>query len=241
MTIGEKIIAELNKQGKSQKSLAQYIGVSDTAIGKWKTKPQDIKFENVVKASEFLGISLNYLAYGKEPSIPTEYKKLILSYQKLSPENQQMALRLLDTMYDVQTENENRSQIETTTIKCSPEKVSAGKGFELYDTSDWKNWETKTVLKTSYSDKASYALIIDGDSMEPKFHSNDVVLVKQQDSVDIGEICIYTIAGQGFIKKFGGDRLISLNKEYKDIMLSDYNVDEIRCCGLVLGTTEIVD
>lgn len=74
MTIGEKIIAELNKQGKSQKSLAQYIGVSDTAIGKWKTKPQDIKFENVVKASEFLGLSLNYLAYGKEPSIPTEYK-----------------------------------------------------------------------------------------------------------------------------------------------------------------------
>ena len=100
MTIGEKILVELNKQGKSQKSLAKYVGVSDTAIGKWKNKPQDIKFENVVKASEFLNVSLNYLAYGKEPSSPRITTRLCFvysgcSFRKHSGQNSAIAFLLL--------------------------------------------------------------------------------------------------------------------------------------------------
>lgn len=226
MTIGEKILVELNKQGKSQKSLAKYVGVSDTAIGKWKNKPQDIKFENVVKASEFLNVSLNYLAYGKEPSIPREYQKLISTYKTLSPDNQNMALGVLEAMYDVQC----RNNIECITIKHSIYKVSAGKGYSLDD----EDWEEINVVRTSESEQADFAVTVDGDSMLPDYKDGDIVLVKQQDTIELGQIGIFTMNNnQGFIKESGVNCLISHNPEYDDIIPTENDI--IECNGLVLG------
>ena len=226
MTIGEKILVELNKQGKSQKSLAKYVGVSDTAIGKWKNKPQDIKFENVVKASEFLNVSLNYLAYGKEPSIPREYQKLISTYKTLSPDNQNMALGVLEAMYDVQC----RNNIECITIKHSIYKVSAGKGYSL----DGEDWEEINVVRTSESEQADFAVTVDGDSMLPDYKDGDIVLVKQQDTIELGQIGIFTMNNnQGFIKESGVNCLISHNPEYDDIIPTENDI--IECNGLVLG------
>lgn len=226
MTIGEKILVELNKQGKSQKSLAKYVGVSDTAIGKWKNKPQDIKFENVVKASEFLNVSLNYLAYGKEPSIPREYQKLISTYKTLSPDNQNMALGVLEAMYDVQC----RNNIECITIKHSIYKVSAGKGYSL----DGEDWEEINVVRTSESEQADFAVTVDGDSMLPDYKDGDIVLVKQQDTIELGQIGIFTMNNnQGFIKESGENCLISHNPEYDDIIPTENDI--IKCNGLVLG------
>lgn len=71
--------------------------------------------------------------------------------------------------------------------------------------------------------------------MLPKFEDGDRVLVREQPSVNIGDICIYILAGDGYIKKFGGDRLISLNKDYDDILLKDFDLDDIICRGLVIG------
>jgi len=46
-------------------------------------------------------------------------------------------------------------------------------------------------------------------------------------------INIFIINGTGYIKKYGGDRLISLNAEYEDIVFSEF--DDIRCVGKVIG------
>lgn len=235
MTIGEKIIAELNKQGKSQKSLAQYIGVSETAIGKWKTKPQDIKFENVVKASEFLGISLNYLAYGKEPTIPTEYKNLISSYKKLSPENQKMALGLLEAMYDVQTENEKRKNIKIIQVKFMPDTASAGQGTSLWNDG---NGDYIDVIETPESLEADYAVKVEGESMLPDYNDGDIVLVKEQTDIEIGQVGIFTINhSKGYIKEYGTDRLISRNPEFDDIFPTDDSI--VECNGVVIGIAEL--
>lgn len=107
--------------------------------------------------------------------------------------------------------------------------VSAGPGVYLDDS-------TAEVIsipeneKTSYTD---YALKISGNSMEPKYHDGDILLVQDTDSVEIGELGVFILDGNGYFKKFGGDRLISLNTEYGDILLRDY-VDAV-CCGRVIG------
>ena len=90
-----------------------------------------------------------------------------------------------------------------------------------------------TILDTPQARKATFALTIEGDSMMPDFENGDIVLVRQQDAVDVGQICIYTIDGKGYIKKYGGDRLISLNDDYDDIIFKDYQ--NIHCQGLVIG------
>ena len=67
----------------------------------------------------------------------------------------------------------------------------------------------------------------------PRFRDGDIVLVEDTDSVEIGELGIFVLDGNGYFKKYGGDRLISLNPEYNDILLK--NFDEVACCGRVVG------
>ncbi len=71
--------------------------------------------------------------------------------------------------------------------------------------------------------------------MEPIYFDVDIVLVKEQPSVDLGQIGIFSIDDNGYIKKFGGDRLISLNAEYDDIEFSNYDEERIQCFGKVIG------
>jgi len=53
--------------------------------------------------------------------------------------------------------------------------------------------------------------------MQPKFNDCNKVCVVNQQSVEIGEIGIFVINGDAYIKKLGKGRLISLNEKYKPI------------------------
>ena len=107
--------------------------------------------------------------------------------------------------------------------------VSAGTGVYLTDT------ESVDINIPDNPDTADadFALRIKGNSMEPKYRDGDVLLVEECDSVEYGELGIFILDGDGYFKKFGGDRLISLNPDYEPILLK--NFDEIVCCGRVVG------
>ncbi|MCQ2354280.1 MAG: helix-turn-helix domain-containing protein [Clostridia bacterium] len=80
---------------------------------------------------------------------------------------------------------------------------------------------------------ADFALRISGNSMEPKYHNGDILLVEDTDAVEVGDPCVYILDGNGYFKIFGGDCLISLNPEYGRIMLKDF--EQVNCAGRVLG------
>lgn len=107
--------------------------------------------------------------------------------------------------------------------------VSAGPGVYLDDSMA----EEISIPNNEKTLSTDFALKISGNSMEPKYHDGDILLVEDTDSVEIGELGIFVLDGNGYFKKFGGDRLISLNSEYGDILLRDYA--EAVCCGKVIG------
>lgn len=107
--------------------------------------------------------------------------------------------------------------------------VSAGPGVYLDDTVA----EEIRVPDNEKTRVADFALRISGNSMEPKFHDGDVLLVQDSDSVEVGELGIFVLDGNGYFKKYGGDCLISLNPEYGNILLKEYA--EAVCCGRVVG------
>lgn len=107
--------------------------------------------------------------------------------------------------------------------------VSAGPGVYLDD----ELAEQISIPLNEKTDSVSFALKISGNSMEPKYHDGDIVLVENTESVNVGELGIFILDGNGYFKKYGGDRLISLNEEYGDILLRDY-VESV-CCGRVVG------
>ena len=81
--------------------------------------------------------------------------------------------------------------------------------------------------------EADFALRISGNSMEPKYRDGDVLLVANSDYVEVGELGIFILDGNGYFKIYGGDRLISMNSMYGDILLKDF--ESVNCVGRVIG------
>ena len=107
--------------------------------------------------------------------------------------------------------------------------VSAGVGVYLDDS----RAERVSIPNNEKTAEADYALRISGNSMEPKYHNGDILLVQNAESVEVGEAGIFLLDGNGFFKIYGGDRLISLNPDYGPILLKDFA--DVQCRGRVLG------
>lgn len=112
--------------------------------------------------------------------------------------------------------------------------VSAGTGSWLGDDilAEWL-----TVPRNDMTTSADFALKISGDSMQPKFSNGETVLVKQTSSVFEGEIGVFVLNGESYIKKLGKKELVSLNPAYKPIPLHGF--DDVRCVGKVLGALDM--
>lgn len=217
------------------KFVAKECGASKNTFGNWANGKTPVP-EMLIKLSNYTHASIDYLLTGKEPTIPTEYQSLISSYQELSKDNKQLLQDIISSMIDIQTANEKRSEIEYTTIRHSLHKVSAGLGEAL---DDEDNWEDIEVVSTPESEMADFAITVVGESMSPDFHDGDIVLVKEQPEIEIGQIGIFICNNEGFIKEAGRDRLISHNPKFDDIYPSENS--EIICEGLVLGIAERIE
>ena len=217
------------------KFVAKECGASKNTFGNWANGKTPVP-EMLIKLSNYTHASIDYLLTGKDPTIPTEYQSLISSYQELSKDNQQLLKDIISSMIDIQTANKKRSEIEYTTIRHSLHKVSAGLGEAL---DDEDNWEDIEVVSTPESEMADFAITVVGESMSPDFHDGDIVLVKEQPEIEIGQIGIFICNNEGFIKEAGRDRLISHNPKFDDIYPSENS--EIICEGLVLGIAERVE
>ena len=105
--------------------------------------------------------------------------------------------------------------------------ASAGTG----EFADDETVERVPVLRNVWTSKADYALRVHGDSMEPDMHNDDLLLVRAQPAVELGEIGIFIHDNERYVKVFRGDRLESLNDAYEDIPFSE----DTRCIGKVIG------
>lgn len=106
--------------------------------------------------------------------------------------------------------------------------VSAGFGNPLDEPPD----EELEIEDTLEHRRADFIVRVSGDSMKPKFNNNDKVLVQKQPTIEIGEIGIFVLNGESFIKKLGVNELISLNAKYPPKKISAN--DSIFCCGKVI-------
>ena len=68
--------------------------------------------------------------------------------------------------------------------------------------------------------------------MLPTFQDGDGLLVEYTPEIEVGEIGIFVVAGEGFVKEYQPDGLHSHNPKYKTIRpMQD---DNFRCVGRVL-------
>lgn len=257
MDILDRITALLD--GRDQKVLTEYLGLKNVAFSEWKSGKSKSFRKYLIEIAKFFDVSLDYLVYGKEDTgtATDDVKELLHYYSTLSDIDKGKVIEKAETLAELAAERESKeraaersqkklkiaaaadeqpeleddeSEQEIVKIMHSYYKVSAGHGFDLSGDEDWEEIE---IPDTHEARKADYAITIQGDSMEPIYFDGDIVLVKKQDAVDIGQVGIFVLNGCGFIKKYSGDRLISLNEKYDDILLSDCS--DFHCDGRVIG------
>lgn len=86
-----------------------------------------------------------------------------------------------------------------------------------------------------------FALQIKGDSMEPRIYDGDVVIVRQQEDADSGDIVIAMVNGydatcKRLVKYATSLALVSLNSKYEPMMFSEEEVatKPVRIIGKVV-------
>ncbi len=221
----------------TNKDISEITGISISSLDKItsgnNTNP---KLETVKLICGALGCKLSDLLDddNSKEEFTIQEINTIKKYRTLDEYGKELVTAVIDIEYKRCTykPEPNRDEIIEISINYAP--VSAGLGDEL---EDYEHWEKVSVPLTPESRKADFILRVDGDSMEPKFSNGDYLLVRKQPAVDIGQIGIFDVDGKGYVKKYGGDKLISLNPKYKDISTTD----DSRCFGLVLGTTDIIE
>lgn len=86
-----------------------------------------------------------------------------------------------------------------------------------------------------------FGLQIHGDSMEPRMYEGDVVIVRQQEDAESGDIVIAMVNGdeatcKRLMKYAGGISLISLNSKYSPMIFTNQEIEEkpVRIIGKVV-------
>ena len=92
------------------------------------------------------------------------------------------------------------------------------------------------VPESAEAEQADFVISVCGDSMEPTYHDGDKVFVEKCNAVDIGEVGIFVVNGDVYIKELGNQCLISHNEKYKPIRIGES--DSLYCCGRVIGIVE---
>ena len=111
-------------------------------------------------------------------------------------------------------------------------RVSAGSG-------DFLDSDYYTTIEVSEEEArgADFAVTVSGDSMEPLFRDRDIVFVHRQETLENGEIGIFSLDNKAYIKKFNNVGfavfLMSLNPRYLPIPV-DPNRDSFRIFGKVV-------
>lgn len=103
------------------------------------------------------------------------------------------------------------------------QKASAGFG-QYVDDADME----MVYVKESVPANASFGIHVSGDSMEPRFHNGDLVWVEKKDTLNSGDIGVFYLDGNIYIKKLEYAScepcLKSLNRKYKKIPISENSV-----------------
>lgn len=261
-TMGDRIKRLRLELGLTQEKLGEKVGLKRAAINKYeKGSIENMKRSTIEKMSKLFGISPLYLMCLSDSENEVSeivkrtidvMKQLQLSRQKnvlnyatsqLAEQQDNLLEAVVEFEYEGVKQSIDKNVINFVTcrdyeegipMRISVAKTSAGSGVMLYDDA-----EIDTIIfpeEEVYDDSPEVTgIIVKGDSMQPKYHDGDVLWVDSRCSVDHGQIGVFSVDGESYVKKKGHKKLISLNSKYEDILINEYT--EFFVIGKVVDFT----
>lgn len=239
------------RAGLSQKELAQIIGVAPNTMHGYESGKHDPKSDLLTKIAMACHVSVDFLLGQSQTEKKTDQfglegareRTLVKKYRTLDEYGKETVDSVLNIEARRCKEIRVRRQAEDEAaeleydlpgpaenlieIRFYPQRASAGYGEWLDEMDSY----TIQVPDTPTTRRADFCVRVAGDSMEPKYFDDDLIFIKEQEEVEVGEFGIWIVDGYAYLKKRGEDTLISLNPDYEDIEQGE----DVRCVGKVIG------
>jgi SOS-response transcriptional repressor LexA len=230
MSYGSILARLRNEKGYTQHEVAEYISClcnkscTFRIVSNWETGISTPPAEQFLLMCEFYGVvdiqgtfrgaDTDYLGLSRLSALG---KSRVEEYISLLSDNPQF----VKSEYLV-------SEMPRRYIRLYHQPVAAGWGYYL-DSDAFDDFE----LDDTMPEDTDFAVKIGGDSMEPRFIDGQIIFIKAQQTLEVGEIGIFELNGDAYIKKFGNGEFISINPSYAPIPINEF--DSIRVFGKVLG------
>ncbi|AXQ79456.1 LexA family transcriptional regulator [Streptococcus chenjunshii] len=215
--IADNITYYRKLKGMTQKELAEKIGITPSTMSDYMNLRSAPSFGIIQKMADFFGV--------QKSDIDTTFKEKVDKnsdiqsiYNELHPPRQEKVLNYANKeLKEQKAESVIEEPVELYEVLTTT-KLAAGLGYAFND------YDTEIVYVDNKPPKHDLASFVYGDSMEPKYHSGDIVyLIDKGFSSYYGEICAVAVGDKTYLKKVytekGQLRLVSINPKYKDIII----------------------
>ena len=228
----ERIKHYRNAKNMEQKVFAAQLGLSANTVSNWergRARPDINLLPAICRA---LDITL-YDLYGEAPPdslLSRREQQLVEGYRKLSLGHQYAIDKAVETLRFVQTASSRPDMRELLYFERA---LAAGSA----DPTEFEQEAEPLYLYVSPAvNRADYVFRVSGDSMEPDYHTGDLVLVEKLSggaSLHYGEIGAFIVGNETYIKQYEADGLHSLNRKYEVLRFDEEQ--SVYLIGRVVG------
>ena len=247
MTVGEQIKKFRLEEKLSQKALGEKLGMSQQMIAQYENGERNPKLETLKRIAVVLNVSLLDLGIITDElkqaltelnqqgvtqyihGATVEVSEIINSLENLNNLGQQKILAYTKDLSRIPEYQKAPASAPESKILVLPyfrAGVSAGSGIFILGNEAEDEIELPDLPEYEAAD---FAIDVNGDSMEPDFSHDDIALVQQDAELFPGDIGVFVVNSNAFIKELGRNELISRNKDYKNIPI--HEGDNVVCMG----------
>ena len=229
---GEIIRRRRTALGMNQAELAARLGVSRNTVAGWETHHSRPDLGTLPDLCRALRISLDAF-FGQEKKRTAEEARLLDIFAALEAGDRESILWQMEALRDRRAEQRRRTEPvplpKVVTLFANELGAAAGFGAALGEAQG----EKMILLADRETERADEVITVCGRSMEPTFLDGDRVLVQHTRELREGEIGIFLVDNEGYIKEYRKDGLHSHNPEYRTMTFHEGQT--VRCIGRVIG------
>ncbi len=243
MEFHERLVELRKEKGFTREDFADYLGISKYTLRNYemgKTEPGHVFLKYL---SDIFHVSIDYLLCMTDDKTPPAKQsgfsapeiEHIKKYRALDEHGKGHVDTVLQWESDRMAQLRQAAVSAPATATMQQKRViqyyqrlaSAGSGQVVFDGVPVEPLEIPD--KPEYR-RVSYAVGVNGHSMEPLYEDGDILLVEPTCQIDQGEIGIFIVGDKAYVKELGKTELLSVNTECANVPLTE----DTKCMGRVV-------
>lgn len=233
------LLKERRKKAQlSQKDFADMMHVTRNTVINWEADKSKPDYSLIPEVCTLLNIRVHELFHMQaENGLNALETRIVENVKRLNPISRKVVDKMISTMVDEELRARERELKEAFDIFLKrPGSLAAGVGNYVPD----ERPEYVFLRKNHINARADGIALVDGDSMEPVYHSGDYVYYKEACTADPGEDVLVDTDDGAVIKRMDDDHtLYSVNPDIPYPSKTEQNTLVIR--GIVLGVVASSD